>query len=145
MQFSECIAEWQNHRTEIGPTSGADRPGGMSGVSRCALCTNVAPAPRASNKKQLSFYHVISKLNNEKLQVLQKPCELRLKQYAIKKAPCPANVRRPHFSNFPVTLIQLIRLCPTCFFQLTVLNSFIFLMKILQKFIHCLQEFLHSC
>ncbi len=68
--------------------AGADRPDGISGVSRCALCTNVAPAPCASNKKQLSFYCVISKLNNEKWLVLQTPSELRLKQYAVKKAPC---------------------------------------------------------
>ncbi len=46
--------------------TGADRPGGILGVSRCALSTNITLTPRASNKKQLSFYYVVSKLNNEK-------------------------------------------------------------------------------
>ncbi len=33
---------------------------------------------------------------------------------------------------------------PTCLFQLTALNPFIFLIKILQKFLRCLQEFFRS-
>ncbi len=39
------------------------------------------------------------------MSVLQKPCELHLKKYAIKKPLVPANIRRPHSSNFLVTLI----------------------------------------
>ncbi len=54
------------HKSLFIPRAGGDRPSGILGVSRCVLCTNVAPAPVPQTKKQLSFHCVISRLNKEK-------------------------------------------------------------------------------
>ncbi len=57
--MKSCKMQKTTEHGRIGPVGYREFP-------RCALCTNVAPALRASNKKQLSFYCVIPKLNNEK-------------------------------------------------------------------------------
>ncbi len=55
--LTQCSAQGSHYQLWL--FAGTDRPGGILGVSWYKLYTNIAQAPHASNKKQLSFYYVI--------------------------------------------------------------------------------------
>ncbi len=81
-------SEKQNvHHFAFNP--GADRPGRIPGVSRCALCTNVAPGPVPQTKNNFHFIVLYQNWIAKNGRYFRNPVNCVQTNTLWKKAPCP--------------------------------------------------------